>query len=120
MSYERVIPRDLFNDANLLKCVGKVCLLIHDNMLELEFEHDGREFDIEQNEDGDTYVQNLRFQNLDGGLVYLYRPLNARASWPLLSDFDDDNCRINVFDDNGNISDEFNAMLAEFNRPKPK
>ena len=28
--YERVIPRDLFNEAKLLKCVGLLVLKIHD------------------------------------------------------------------------------------------
>ena len=34
--YERVVPRDLFNEAILLKCMGKVCLLIEDRMINLQ------------------------------------------------------------------------------------
>lgn len=28
--YQRVIPRDLFNEAKLLKCLGRLSLFIHD------------------------------------------------------------------------------------------
>lgn len=28
--YQRVIPRDLFNEAKLLKSLGQLCLMIHD------------------------------------------------------------------------------------------
>lgn len=39
MSYERVLPRDLFNEAKLLKCLGRLALLIHDEKLpRLRFE----------------------------------------------------------------------------------
>lgn len=29
-NYERVVPRDLFNEANLLKCIGKLVLEIEE------------------------------------------------------------------------------------------
>lgn len=112
MSYERVIPRDLFNEANLLKCLGKVCLLIHDNVLELAFDHDGGAFEIAQGEDGETYVSNIAFHTAGGDQVHLYRPLNARAPWPLLADLDDEHCLIPVFTDDGEISDDFREALA--------
>lgn len=30
MSYFRVIPRDLFNEASLLKCYGRLAILLDD------------------------------------------------------------------------------------------
>lgn len=30
MTYQREIPRDLFNEANLLKCLGQISLIAHD------------------------------------------------------------------------------------------
>ena len=30
MTYRRVLPRDLFNEAKLLKCLGQLALIIHD------------------------------------------------------------------------------------------
>ena len=38
--YKRVLPRDLFNEAKLLKCLGRLCLLIEDDMCKLEYDHD--------------------------------------------------------------------------------
>jgi len=68
MSYLRVIPRDLFNESKLLKCLGQVCLHIHDNragrlaMVE-SGAADGEQFEIDQNEfDGSLYVSNLQFR----------------------------------------------------------
>ena len=40
MSYARVIPRDLFNEANLLKCLGKVALILMDRPSDAEFDED--------------------------------------------------------------------------------
>ncbi len=34
MPYHRVLPRDLFNDANLLKCMGRLIMLIDDLRME--------------------------------------------------------------------------------------
>ena len=33
MSYSRVAPRDLFNEANFMKCIGQITLLILDKNL---------------------------------------------------------------------------------------
>lgn len=38
-SYRRVLPRDLFNEAKLLKCLGQLSLMIHDGKCELRVEH---------------------------------------------------------------------------------
>lgn len=88
MSYMRVIPRDLFNDANLLKCIGKLVLAIHDgviNFLEVDLESTYANFEIYQDEsDGSTYVGNVKFKLVDLGVhLHFYKPLNSRQEWPL-------------------------------------
>lgn len=120
MSYERVIPRDLFNEANLLKCIGKICLLIEDHMLDLQCDHAGEAFQIDQGADGETYVTNIAFSTPDGEAVHFYRPLNARASWPLLADIDDENSLIQVFEEDGTLSEEFLSALQARPAPGPR
>lgn len=110
MSYERVLPRDLFNDANLLKCIGQITLLIHDRRLELEVNHrhPNKDFQIRQSEDdGSTQVTNITFALRSGWAVQFYRPMNARSSWPLYALVADSQEEIEVFDDHGNLTEEF-------------
>lgn len=115
MTYARVIPRDLFNEADLLKCLGRLWILLdetrgHNARLgDAEGEHDGAPFEIVQDEsDGSLYVANVPFRI--GCYEYtLTRPLNARAPWPLYihRDFDD----IRVFDEDGKLSGQFQAII---------
>lgn len=84
MSYIRVLPRDAFNEAKLLKCIGKLTLLIEDRMLPgWTYEYDGEPFAIEQDQnDGSIFVSNIEF--LKSGIpIHLATPLNSRSSWPL-------------------------------------
>jgi hypothetical protein len=111
-SYLRVIPRDLFNESKLLKCLGKISLYIHDNLLapynasnELENPEEG--FIIEQSpDDGSIHCSNYIFM-INGQPVSLYTPLNSRGNWPLLTDN-----YINVFEDDGTLSDEFLLYIS--------
>lgn len=102
MSYTRVIPRDLFNESKLLKCLGQLALLIHDgvgipNGLKLEYSHfendDGRleeGFRIEQDEsDGALYCSNLELF-CDGRLIGLRCPYNSKDPYPLIWTSDED------------------------------
>ena len=106
MSYLRVIPRDLFNEANLLKCLGKLALQIHEGFLpflqmELEEGPDDQGFLIAQNPDsGGIFCSNLTV-TFKGKPVHLERPLNSRKSWPLLLVTETD--YIEVFDEQGTI-----------------
>lgn len=83
----RVLPRDAFNDANLLKCIGQLTLLIEDDAPEvrgLTYHYDGEPFNILQDEsDGSTYVANVQFW-VNKKPVRMVRPMNSRASWPLM------------------------------------
>lgn len=103
MSYIRVLPRDAFNEANLLKCVGKLTLLIEDKMLEgWSYEYDGSPFEIVQSEmDGSIYVGNIEFTK-NGNTVSLCTPLNSRRAWPALVSGAGYDCDF-LFDDAGNL-----------------
>lgn len=82
MNYARVIPRDLFNEANLLKCYGRLAL-------EVDLEHDGGAFDIQQDPaSGALHVANVRLV-VRGREVPLFRPLNSREPWPLWATTED-------------------------------
>lgn len=116
MSYVRVIPRDLFNEASLLKCLGHLYIALERTRSDSDAKFDVEDlpvFDIEQDEnDGSISVANLPF-SIDGRKVHLSRPLNARAAWPLyLSRPDDpDFDPILVFDDTGFFTDDMLNLI---------
>ena len=113
MSYERVIPRDLFNEANLLKCLGKMFINLENKpfgKIDVKFCNDGEAFDIQQNpEDGSTFCSNVILLK-NGHDVPLFRPLNSRREWPLMC-HDNDGNEIFIFDDFGHFSEEFVEFL---------
>ena len=104
-NYLRVIPRDLFNEANLLKCLGKIIIAIENNQIDLSYEHDNEAFNICQDEgDGAIYVSNIEFW-LNEKPINFVNPLNTREKWPLLTIIDDE--YINVFKETGEFTAEF-------------
>mgnify|MGYP007083426001 CR=1 FL=1 len=102
MSYTRVLPRDLFNEANLLKCVGKLTMMIEDGLIPwLTYAYDGEAFDIRQDgSDGSLRVHNIEFYFRDRYFIPR-RPLNSRDSWPLYAVAD--GAELEIFDDFGNL-----------------
>ena len=88
MTYRRVIPRDLFNEANLLKCYGQLWLQLdqlrgHKAALG---EGDGGPFEVVQDSaDGSITIWSLPLI-VDGHRIRLYRPLNSREPWPLYAE----------------------------------
>lgn len=101
MSYLRVLPRDAFNEANLLKCIGKLTLLIEEKTINwrYEFKYPDEGFIIEQDEsDGSIFVSNLYFYDESGEEMGLHRPLNSRESWPLM-----DKNYSYIFNDKGEV-----------------
>ena len=115
MSYIRVIPRDLFNEASLLKCLGKLYILVEnttDRSAKFDVE-DVPAFEIQQDEnDGSIYVANLPF-SVSGRRVHLSRPLNSREPWPLYLSLpeDPDFDTIAVFDETGNLSPDIHSLI---------
>jgi hypothetical protein len=112
MSYIRVIPRDLFNEANLLKCLGQLYIKIESvGMTHVAQFGEGHlsHFEISQDpSDGSIYVANLPFLIRDKH-YHLSRPLNSRQPWPLYLSRDDET--IPVFDDDGTFSIEMIRLL---------
>ncbi len=114
MSYLRVIPRDLFNESKLLKCMGQLALVIHDGVnipkgLALEHEDPEQGFQIDQDEStGELYPSNLNLF-CRGRLIGLRSPYNCKEAYPLrftLWEGDEGE----VFNPDGSLSDEFRAL----------
>ena len=116
MAYNRVIPRDLFNEAKLLKCLGVLSLNIHDDIdnlssrINMVLEDESKGFMISQNElDGSIQCSNLYLFDNNGTPIYLSSGLNSRLAYPLeyqykaVQDF--------VFDDDGTFSEAFKITL---------
>lgn len=113
--YHRVIPRDLFNEASLLKCYGQLWIALdnsRDHLATLE-QADHGAFEILQGLDGDLSIDNVEFR-VGGARYNLTRPLNSRRPWPLYvcgmaddSEFEP----VEVFDDNGQLSAEFGQLI---------
>lgn len=112
MSYMRVIPRDLFNEANLLKCYGQIYLnleLLNQPGAFLEHDEEDEGFRIGQNsDDGSTDIENVTLY-VNGYAVPVRRPLNSREPWPLYA-MTEDGEEISVFCDDGS----FSAEMLEF------
>ena len=109
----RVLPRDAFNDANLLKCIGKLTLLIEEGHLPgLHYEFDGADqFDIQQDPgDGSTYVANILFFDEQGEPLEFYRSINSRENWPLRMFYKGD--EYYVFNEDGDIIFDRNKFLS--------
>lgn len=117
MSYRRVIPRDLFNEANLLKCLGRVALLIEDGKapdgLQLEHTNSSRGFAIEQDPgSGDICCTNLALVTQKGGRAFAWRGLNSRDGWSIFINARGDE-EIAVFNDDGSFTEEFSQWANE-------
>jgi len=117
MTYRRVIPRDLFNEANLLKCYGQLYIAMERLAgCEARFRNeDVPRFEIMQREsDGAIFVYNLPLE-IGRHSYTLTRPLNSRRPWPLYAERDGDDSfdPIAVFDDQGELTPEMRALLGE-------
>jgi len=99
---ERVLPRDAFNDGNILKSIGALTMAIEDKLAgKWTYEYDGLPFDIQQDEaDGSTSVKNVSFF-FDGIPVSVSRPMNSRKSWPLYILWNDET--ESIFNEEGQI-----------------
>lgn len=117
MKYVRVIPRDLFNEADLLKCLGRFEIMVLDNQIpgykfETALIDPDRGFIIEQDpDDGSLYCVNYRVA-LNNRDVWLFRPLNSRQSYPLYAIYE--GVEYEVLNEKGEFIAEFpKAPAAE-------
>lgn len=116
MTYARVIPRDLFNEGDLLNCLGRLWIKLderRDHTAKLDgpaFPND--RFMVEQDEaDGSIEVVNVTFSTSEFVCPRLFRPLNARDKWPLWARIGDEDFR--VFDLDGELSPEFWVEISQ-------
>lgn len=118
MSYLRVIPRDLFNEANLLKCYGKLYLNLENlgsHTAELVHVRTREQFDVRQDQsDGSTTIANVCLM-VRGREVPLFRHLNNRGEWPLHAHPDPEEDAFPVFNENGMFSAEMLSFLTNPN-----
>lgn len=111
MSYQRVIPRDLFNEAKLLKCLGQLALLIHEGFnipagLTLRHSRPEKGFIIDQDDSsGGLYCRNLSLR-VHGRKLTLQSCYNSKSPYPLCYDDGADEGGT-VFNDDGTLSEEF-------------
>ena len=116
-NYVRVIPRDLFNEAKLLKCLGQLYIESERSSGWLEIEHidegSGGGWEIVQNQDdGSISVANIMV-TVYGEPVAMYTPLNAREAYPLYAQFGEAD-EVLVLTANGQLNDDFLvAALAQ-------
>lgn len=115
MTYNRVLPRDFFNESKLLKCLGQLCVL---ELPEIVFndeimEEDGPGFRIEIDEDnGWLFVANVEVYLYDTEL-FLYSPYNSKENYPLMFVKNEDYESMRVFTEYGNLSKDFKKFMEE-------
>ncbi len=105
-NYTRVLPRDLFNESKLLKCIGKLCLLIHDELVPVKMglSDNGESFKVGMLQEGSLTIQNLEISIKKK--VYTFKTTyNGKSNYPLF--VENDYCDYRVFDENGNFDEEF-------------
>lgn len=106
ITYERVLPRDLFNEAKLLKCMGRLILLIHDNLTpcKMSFTENGEPFQVELLEEGSLTISNLTV-SIKGKIFPFKTTYNGKSNYPLFLEYEC--CDYRVFDEQGNFDPEF-------------
>ena len=110
-NYFRVIPRDLFNEANLLKCLGQLYIQTEC------YEHadvvytDDEPFDIWQcPHSGNLHCGNVTLK-IKGRSYDCYRPLTSRDPYPLWIDGPQD--AIAIFCDDDSLTEEFKGFIND-------
>lgn len=113
-----VIPRDLFNHAKILKCMGRLSLYIYDRVDNIDeaicLNHHGNNFNVYQNPDsGNLVVTNLDLYTKRGREIELFTHYNSKENYPLWFGFscDCDFFEGEVFDDQGILTEDFNKLI---------
>lgn len=116
--YIRVVPRDLFNEAKLLKCMGRLIVLIEDKMLPetISYLDGGYPFVVAQDQsDGGLVLRNIRvLRTRTTGATFVAdkltfkTKLNSKDSYPLyVQPLTNEDEEIRVFTSLGEPTEEF-------------
>ncbi len=107
MSYNRVIPRDLFNEGKLLKCMGRLILLILDGRTPVKMGYDeiDEPFEIELLDEGSLTISNLDV-SIKKKKVIFKTTYNSKEPYPLFCGQDETES-IEVLTDEGEFTEEF-------------
>ena len=106
-SYQRVVPRDLFNESKLLQQLGFLCLAIHDwEIGRLEVEDSGEPFDVQLSDEGELSITNLTFLRGEE-VIRFWINYNSRIKNPLLFENPKTGDSDYVFDDQGEFTSRF-------------
>lgn len=116
MSYIRIIPRDFFNEAKFLKCLGQFELCVLErrcNGLEIDTSFDGAGFVIVQNE-SDASLLCLNYKvYVNREELELYLPYNSKESYPLMGRYK--GVDYYIFDSNGKFMPNFGLKRLNTN-----
>ena len=111
-NYQRVIARDFFNEAKLLKCMGQLALKIHDRQLpegcELLIYEKGDPFDIQLLDESSLWIYNYPI-TFNGILRRFKTTYNSKSAYPFFCEINDSD--IQVFDDSGEFTEEFKQLF---------
>lgn len=114
IKYNRVAPRDLFNESKLLKCMGKLVIHLENEFRLVPSNDDYKSFDVRLNQDNNTlHLINIRFIiegksfSLDSPSFFI--PYNSKGNWPLKFHWDWEDH--DVLDSEGELDYEFKLLL---------
>lgn len=122
MTYLRVLPRDLFNESKLLKCLGAFHLICDGSFREYNVEIVLNDEDAEcegfricqdMYNDGALYCENYEVL-VNGHQIRLYTHYNSKAAYPLYVMEAFIECP--VLDEKGALTGEFERFLASKNK----
>jgi len=110
-----VLPRDAYNVSKLLKCIGRLTILIHEGfgLNDMQFEHDGEPFVIGLVSDGHLTVMNITF-TLNETPLFFKTTYNSKENYPLFCEYD--SIDYEVFDEEGNYTEEFKEFCEELSK----
>lgn len=114
-SYKRVIPRDFFNEAKLLKCMGVLALAVLDHKtpenIEIKIDENDEAFDIVLDEMFNLIcVSNYEVQ-INGEYYTVGTTYNSKSNFPFYVIVEDE--EVEIFDDNGKFSNDFIEKFAQ-------
>lgn len=110
-----VLPRDLFNHSKILKCMGRLSLLIFDGQMDaVSLDLTGNNFNVYQDNDtGCLGVSNLKLYTRRGKEIILFSHYNSKSNYPLWFTLENEDqfCEGLVFDDDGNLTESFLDLI---------